>query len=126
MIKVLYYYYYLFYKNVLKDNEPHLLTTLALSFSLSLLINGILNIIFAHLLSFAFSRWEMFGLLALILLIFYVTLHRTGKAQKIVDEQPKFFNSHKLSIVITIIFFLITTSFLFWEAGYVGSVLGTR
>jgi ABC-type iron transport system FetAB permease component len=110
----------------LKDNEPHLLATLALSFSLSLLVNGVLNIILAHVLKFAFSKWEMIGLLLLILLLFSFFLHRNGMAKKIVEEQPKLFNSHKLSKVITIIFFVVTTSFLFWEAGYVGTVLGTR
>lgn len=91
MIKVLYYYYSLFYKKVLKDNEPHLLATLALSFSLSLLANGLLNITLAHLLNFAFSKWEMISLLVLIILVFYLTLHRTGKAKDIVKEEPKFF-----------------------------------
>ncbi len=126
MIKVFYYYYYLFYKKVLKDNEPHLLATLALCFSLSLLINGVLNIILAHLIGYAFGKWEMLSVLALLVIIFYVFIHRTGKAKQIVKEKPKFFNNHRLTIILTIAFFVITISYLFFGSGYIGNVLGTR
>lgn len=37
LFNVLYYNYYLFYKNILKDDEPHLLATLNLSTSMSII-----------------------------------------------------------------------------------------
>ncbi len=125
-MNVFYYYYYLFYKKILKDNEPHLLTTLALSFSISLLVNGVLNITLAHTIKYVLGKWGMISILVLLLAFFYFSFYRTGKAEKIIKEQPKFFNSNRLSIILTIIFFIVTTSFMFWEAGYVGNVLGTR
>ena len=101
MIKVFYYYYYLFYQKILKDDEPHLLTTLALSFSISLLVNGVLNITFALLAKFAMGKLMMLGNLALILLLMYVFLHRTGKAREIIKDKPTFFRNHKISIFLT-------------------------
>ncbi len=126
MIKVFYYYYYLFYKKILKDNEPHLLATLVLNFSMSLLVNGLLDITLAHTIKYALGKWEMISVLVLLLAFFYFSYHRTGKAEKIIKEKPMFFNSNKLSIILTIVFFIVTTSFLFWGSGYVGNVLGTR
>ena len=126
MIKVLYYYYYLFYENILKDNQPHLLATLALSFSFSLVINGIVDISMAHFFQVSLSKYIMILILLLIITIFYFSFHNTGKANEIVKEKPMFFNNHSLSKFLVILFFVITSSFLFWESGYVGNLLGTR
>ncbi len=126
MISVFYYYYYLFYTKILPDEQPHATVIFTLSFSLALLINGLLNIILAHTINYALDKYGMFGIFAFVACINYLLFYRSGKAKKIVNEQPKFLNNHKLSIVLTILFFLITASFLFWEAGYVGGVLGTR
>ncbi|WP_461634297.1 hypothetical protein [Labilibaculum euxinus] len=126
MINTLYYYYFLFYKKILRDNEPHMLATLVLSFSFSLLVNGIIDISMAHLFGIALGKYVMLGFLLLIIAIFYFRLHRTGRAKEIVKEKPMFFNNHLLTILITFLFFAITTSFLFWGSGYVGDILGTR
>ena len=126
MIKVFYYYYYLFYTMVLPDDQPHSTVVFTLSFSLSLLINGLLNIILAHTISYALDKYSMIGIFILTIFVNYRLFYRNGKAQKIVLDQPKFFNNHKLSIVLTILFFSITASFLFWESGYVGHILGSR
>jgi pilus assembly protein TadC len=126
MINTLYYYYYLFYKKILKDNEPHMLATLVLSFSFSLLVNGVIDITVAHLFGISLGKYVMLGFLLLIIAVLYFTLHRTGRSKEIVKEKPMFFNSHALSIFITLSFFAITTSFLFWGSGYVGNILGTR
>ena len=126
MISTLYYYYYLFYKKILRDNEPHMLATLVLGFSFSLLLIAIVDIAIAHLFELKLGHYTMLGINVFMIAVFYLTLHRTGKAKKIVKEKPQFFNSHALSILITFLFFAITTSFLFWGSGYVGNVLGTR
>lgn len=126
MIKVFYYYYYLFYTKILPDNQPHATVIFTLSFSLALLINGLINIILAHTMSYALGKYGMIGIFVLTMGINYLLFYRKGKAKEIVKEQPKFFNNHMLSIILTVLFFLITASFLFWEAGYVGSILGTR
>lgn len=126
MIKTLYYYYYLFYKKILKDNEPHLLATLVLAFSFSLLLIMAINISMAHLLRMALGHYAMIGINVLMILILYMNLHRTGKAKEIVKEKPMFFKSRTLSIIITLIFFAVTSSYLFWGSIYIGNILETR
>jgi len=124
MIKV--FYYYLFYTKILPDNQPHATVIFTLSFSLALLINGLLNILLAYTINYALGSYEMIGIFVMLLGMNYLLFYRKGKAKKIIQEQPKFFCNHKISIILTILFFLITASFLFWEAGYVGNILGSR
>jgi len=57
ILKILYYYYFSFYKKV--DDEPHAMTVFALSFSQSLLVNFIAQMIFAHYFCYFFSLWQM-------------------------------------------------------------------
>ncbi len=122
-MNVIYYYYYLFYSKILKDSEPHLLTTLVLSFSQSLLVNGVLEISIANIFCIYISKWPMLIVLLLLIGVNYVYYHRTGKAKEIVKNKPMFFSSHRLSIIITLLFFIITASFLFWEPIYVKQIL---
>lgn len=126
MIETLYYYYYLFYRKILRDNEPHLLATLVLAFSFSLLLIMIINISMAFLFAKALSHYEMIGINVLMIFILYLTLHRTGKAKEIVKKKPMFFKNHLLSILITFLFFAITSSYLFWGSICVGNILRTR
>lgn len=126
MISTSYYYYYLFYKKILKDSEPHMLATMVLGFSFSLPIIGLIAITIAYLFNEKLSNYAMFGINLLMIVVLYFTLYRTGKAREIVKQKPMFFNSHVLSILITVLFFVITTSFLFWEPGYIRFILETR
>jgi hypothetical protein len=111
---------------ILRDNEPHLLATLVMAFSFSLLAIAIIEIVMAHLLKITLGHYEMIGINILMILILYLILHRTGKAKEIVKEKPMFFKNHVLSILITFLFFAITSSYLFWGSICVGNILGTR
>jgi len=122
-MNVLYYYYYLFYSKILRDNEPHLLTTLALSFSISLPFNVISDILLKRYYCITIGKWPMLGALLFILGINYLYFHRTGKAKEIVKTKPMFYSNHRLSILITILFFIITISFLFWGPIYAKYIL---
>ena len=122
-MKVLYYYYFLFYSKVLKDNEPHLLTTLALSASEGFLINGILQIALARFFCMSIDKWPMIGVLVLLIGVNYFYYHVRENAKKIVKTKPMYYSSQKLSIVLTFLFFIITLSFLFWEPIYVKQLL---
>lgn len=120
---VLYYYYYLFYTRVLPDDEPHATVIFTLSFSESLLVNGILDILSAHLFCLKMDMWLMIGILLLLIAINYLTYSRTKKSRVIVEQKPRFFSNHKASIVITLLWFIITTSFMFWKPIYVKYIL---
>lgn len=115
MLDIIYYYYYLFYLRMLKDNEPHLLTTLALSFSISTIIIFFIDVISVYVFCFLdVNTWHDMLIYLLSLGILYLWFHKTGRAKKVVKEKPKLFNNHFLSIVITISFFIISISFYFW------------
>ncbi len=121
---VLYYYYYLFYTRVLPDDEPHATVIFTLSFSEALLVNYTVDFIAVHLLcKYLLSKWSMIAILLLIIGINYLIYHRTGKNKEVVERKPRFFGSNTASIIITLLFFVITTSFLFWAADYMMYVL---
>lgn len=118
LIDVVYYHYFLFYKKVIKDPEPHFATVLALSCSEGLLINGTVDIIALKWFCYQISVWVQFGLVLLIIYCNYLIYHRTGKAQEIIKQKPNIRNNRGLSIAITLLFFLVTVSWLFWGPIY--------
>jgi len=103
-----------------------MLATLVLSFSFALLVISVMEVIMAHLFRTTLGRYEMLSINIFMILVFYLALHRTGKAKEIVKNKPMFFNSYVLSILITFLFFVLTSSYLFWGSIYVGNILGTR
>ena len=122
-MKVLYYYYYLFYTKVLPDDEPHATTIFTLSVSEGFLINGILQISFAHFFCISIDKWPMIGILILLIIANYFHFHLSGKNKEIIKLKPKVLNSNKLSILMVVCFFLITFSFLLLGAFYVKEIL---
>lgn len=116
-MKVIYYYYYLFYTKVLPDNQPHATVIFTLGFILSLIINGVLNIFLAYKFGFALNHWEMIGILVLLIFILYLVFYKTGKGKRLVEiEKPKLCNSQFLSILLSLLLFIISMLFLFLEA----------
>ena len=127
IMKVFYYYYYLFYTKILPDNQPHATVMFSLSFIFSLVLNGLLNIILAYMFGFALNRWEMIGVFILILLLMYLAFYKKGKGKSIVKiEKPKLFNSNVLSLVLSLLLFLLGMFFLFFEADITRSILENR
>lgn len=119
MLRVLYYYYFLFYCKVLKDDEPHLLTTLALSASEGILIMYLIDTIWVYLFcEFLLGQWGMLTVIGSMIFVNYLIFHHTGKAKEIIKEKPKLYDSNSISIIVTSLFFVITTSLLFWVSDY--------
>jgi O-antigen/teichoic acid export membrane protein len=124
MMNVIYYYYYLFYTKVLPDNQPHATVIFSLGFIISLIINGVINIVLAYKFGFALNHWGMIGVLALLIFILYLVFYKTGKGKIIVEvEKPKLFNSHVLSILLSLSLFIVGMLFLFFEADFTGNIL---
>ena len=124
ILDVFYYYYFLFYSKVLKDDEPHLLTTMVLSFSESLFVNYSINIIGSYIYcEYLLEKWGMISVIVILNGVNYLFYHRTGRAKKIIKSKPKFFDNYNFSLIVTLIFFLITSSFLFWVADYAKYVI---
>jgi hypothetical protein len=123
MMNVFYYYYYLFYTKVLPDNQPHSTVIFTLSFTLSLIVNCIVNVALAYFLNVSLRKWEMIGIFAFITLLLYLAYYRNGKGKRIVKEKPKLFKSNVVSIVLTVLLFLIGILTLFLQADITKSIL---
>ena len=118
ILDVFYYYYFLFYRKVIKDPEPHFATVLGLSCSEALLLNGPMDIIALKYFCYKIAVIFQFSLAILIILINYLFYHKTGRVHKIINNKPSIAGSKPLSVAITILFFLITISWLFWGPIY--------
>lgn len=119
MLDILYYHYYWFYSKVLKDNEPHLLTTLALSFSQMLLMSYSIDFIGTLLFcQFILNKWGMLSVLGSIIIINYLIYHRGSRARNVIKNADRKYRRKTSNAIVTIIFFLFTTSLLFWFADY--------
>ena len=124
MFDVFYYYYYLFYSKVLRDSEPHLLTVMVLSLSEGLIVYYTADVLGVHLFcEFVFGKWYHIGVVVIIIGINYMVYHKTNRAKKLIEMKPMFFQNRRLSIVLTLLFFLISLSLAFWVADYNLSVL---
>lgn len=111
---VIYYYYFLFYKKVLKEDYPHLVARLALSASEGFATMAICHILFIRYFCYELNKYHLLSIIIIFLVLNYSYFYRTGRDINIEKNKPQFFGSHKTSIVLTIIFFMVTTAFLFW------------
>lgn len=118
MIKVLYYQYFLFYTKVLKEDKPHFTTYFALSASEGFLINGIIDIISLKCFCYSVGKWPMIALFLIILGLNYWYFGKLGNGKEIIKQKPLYFSNKRLSIICSILFFLISVSWLFWGPIY--------
>ena len=123
IIDVLYYNYYLFYKKVVKESEPHATTNFVLSFSESLIINCILDFISIKRYCRGFGTWPMFLVTILIIGINYLIFQKSGRSRRIVKEKPNLWGSYVFSKAVSLSFFFITGSWLFWWPIYSRDIL---
>lgn len=124
MLKVFYYYYYLFYTKVLVQSEPHFVTVLALSAIEGFLINYLIDFFVVHLFhAMPTVIWYKLLLVGILLIINFNYYERKGKGTAIVQEKPRYFNSHRLTIVIVLVITFFIISLLFWAADYKRAVL---
>lgn len=123
LLDVLYYHYYLFNTKLVRDSEPFATTNWMLSFNESLLVNGLIDFTLAKLFCIRMALWSLIAIFLLILAINYFYYNRSGRAREIVTEKPLLFGNSKISIWFTILFFLITISWLFWGHFYMNYLM---
>src|ERR1700744_6358757 len=114
MIKTLYYYYYLFYKKSSLDGDPQFTAKLALTASESLLVISILDISSSYFFCWSLNKYHMAAITIIMLILNLFVFLKTSVTKDIEKYKPPLFKSHNLSIAITWLFFLITTSSMFW------------
>ena len=117
-MRILYYYYHLFYKNIFKDDDSYFTARLALSASQSLFVISIFDINSAYFFCWSFNKYYMAGITLITLAANTFIFFNSEETKKIEKSKPTFFKSHNLSIAITWLFFSVTTSSMFW-LGYV-------
>ena len=123
LLDTFYYYYFGVYKRILKDPEPHFSTVLGLAFSCALLVNGVIDLVALKYYCYQVEVWVQFSIVLLIIGILYLIYHKTGKAKKVVANRQFIFNSSVVSAIATLLFFLLTLSWLFWGPIYGRSIL---
>ena len=117
MMDVFYYYIYLFYAKVMPDDYPHLNTVWALGVTSAFIINGLIDIPLAYFFNCYLSTIQKIIIIIIVMTLFYLKYDRSGKGIRIVKkEKPKFFGSKIASIILTVLFFLISMLFLFFKA----------
>jgi len=108
-MRVLFFYYYTFYKKVFKETDSLLYASLIISLSQSFII----FILIESMSAFFFCRrfLELNSLISITIVInlynAYHYLYRK-KGEQIIDEAPLLFNSPFISVMGSILFFLGT------------------
>jgi len=113
MIDVLYYQYYHFYKRVLADPDPHVATILSLSFLETLALFRVASYSLIYLCCYNES-WVMIAIAGPILLFNFLYYQYKDNSKRILNESPKFLNSHGLTLVLVLIMSVILMSSLIW------------
>lgn len=113
---VIYYYCYLFYKKILKEDEPHALTVWALGIGEGFFISVLIDILLIHFFCIKMDKWLMIGIGLICLLLNYFYFFKSSRGQRIIIYKPAFFGNRKISMILTIIFFIVLISSMFWGA----------
>ena len=115
---VIYYYYYLFYIRIIKENEPHMLTILAISATEGFILNIIVEVasILYHCKQTNGLIWM--SIICLANMFNYLYFYKSGRAIKIIKEKPMFFSNNHISIILTFLFFIVFSTSIIW-----GSIL---
>ena len=116
MMNVLYYYIYLFNVKFLPYTFPDLNTVWILGSLFALIVNSSLNMGLAYFFGYTLGRFQILSITILLVIFFHFKYDRSGRGKRIVKkEKPKFLGSNIASIILTILFFLISMLFLFFK-----------
>jgi hypothetical protein len=110
---VIYYYTFLFYSKIFKDDEPHIKTIWGISFLEGFATNIFLEIFSMHFLNFRINLFIKFIIILIILLINYLYFIRSKRFKKILKVKPFFFNNHRLTIILVAFIAITFISILF-------------
>lgn len=121
--KVFYYYYYLFYTKVIPDEQPNATVIFALSFIQSLWINAIIDSLALAVFCYKVSKWIMIIIAVMLIGMNYWYFHKNNDVKEIVNSKPKFFNNHRLTIIIVLAFSIIGVSWMFWGSIFAKNIL---
>jgi len=124
MMNVLYYYIYLFNVKFLPYTFPDLNTVWILGSLFALIVNSSLNMGLAYFFGYTLGRFQILSITILLVIFFHFKYDRSGRGKRIVKkEKPKFLGNNIASIILTILFFLISISFFLFSEDVVREIL---
>jgi len=115
---VIYYYYYLFYTRIIKDNEPHMLTILAISATEGFALNMLIQVALILYQCKQISSLLWISIIVLINIFNYYYYYKSGRSIRIIKKRPMFFSNNRISILLTVLFFIVLGTSIIW-----GSIL---
>lgn len=123
-MRAIYYYTYLFYKKILKDDDPHLLTFMAISITMGLLVNYSLNTILVVLTcKMIHTKFSMIAVGLATIMFNYLLYIKNGRYKLWCSKPILFWDSSKLTILIVILSYAIPLSFPFWMTEFYWSLI---
>ena len=122
-MKVIYYYHYLFYKNILGESDPKSVATFVISFDESIFLNCIIGTALAHYYCISVPLCLMLGVFGLMLLLNFLFVYNSKKANEILKVKPKFYGSHGISVTVTCLYVLMSFVAMYWLGIQVNSIL---
>lgn len=112
-MEVFYYNYFYFYSRVLKEEDPHLFTTLSLSFSTTLYAIFIVDVFLYNTINIFMNLYVNIAVLVLLTFVFYTYYYRMCNGIEIVRRHPMFFENQRLSSILSIIYWVISFLLMF-------------
>jgi len=122
-MKVLFYYTYLVYTRVIKDDEPYATTVFVLSLIEGSLAFVTTNLLLAHYYCFTLGKWYGISLVLGLILINYITFNRSGLSRRIVAQKPRLFKSHFFSVLFVGLVFIVGATSLIWGPFLIKAIL---
>jgi len=113
ILDVLYYYYYLFYTKIIPEDEPNATVIFTLGASCSFPMGMLLDCVLSYNCYYS-NTYLLFSVSIVFWALFYFLYYRTKLYKKVIQARPKFFGSHRKTIITVFLFFLVTASFMFW------------
>ncbi len=105
-MKVIYYYYYLFYKNILGESEPKSVAIFVVSFNESFLVNSFIGTILAYYYCIELSKFVMLGIFGITLILNFFIFFSSKKTAEIIKRQPEIiWESHFIYYNDLVVFF---------------------
>jgi hypothetical protein len=114
ILDVLYYHYYKFYSKSRFDGNPHMTTTITLSISIGFLIWGAIDLSLAIFYCKIVDKVFPIGASLLIFGLNYRRFHSNKRGRLVMENYPLLFGSRKLSKWTAVLFFISSSSIIFW------------
>lgn len=113
--EVIYYYCYRFYaQKFWHDPTPHITAFLVLGSAVSFFMYTLINICIAYIWHTHLSKGVSIGIGVAIVYGVYLLIFKVGDGLNIIQKKPTLFKNNSISIIITLLFFCLCFSSMFW------------